>query len=279
MPQTALQLLKEINKPGSSARDLAAILRRDQALSARVLKVANSAFYGLPRQVASIDSAVVLLGNKTIRNLALTASLTGMKVGEVTGYGLPRGELFNHSLLVALAAQELSKQTNRAIPEEAYTVGLLHDIGKLIIDEQVEAKLAEISEIARNEGIGFAAAEKKLLGMDHGEVGAILAEHWGLPELLTVAIKDHHVGPSGNRPQDTTSLTAVTMVANRVGRELGSGVGANETLGPGISGEILEVLGLKQEDMEELQVEVRRNIIVVGDLTGTRTRASGGAGD
>lgn len=141
-----------------------------------MLKVANSAFYGLPRQIASVDNAVVLLGQKTIRHLVLTATMVGMGATGVAGYGIPRGGLFGHAIVVAQSAQVVSSETNRSIPAEAYTAGLLHDIGKVVLGEHVENRIAAIIELAQTENFSFAEAERRLLGLNYAEVGAVLAE-------------------------------------------------------------------------------------------------------
>ena len=173
--QTALQIIKGAGDPSTTASHIAAILREDQALSARVLKIANSAFYRLSRQIGSIKSAVLMLGQKTIRNLALTVTMSGAIQKPITGYGLPRGELFRHSLVVARAASEIAKETNRSIADEAYTAGLLHDIGKLVLDEHIESR-----------------------------VGAILAEKWELPDFLADAIRSHRQAAAiPTRPPDS----------------------------------------------------------------------------
>ncbi len=266
--QTALQIIKRAGDPSTTASDIAAILREDQALSARVLKIANSAFYGLPRQIGSIKSAVLLLGQKTIRNLALTATMSGAIEKPISGYGLPRGELFRHSLVVARAASQIASETNRSVADEAYTAGLLHDIGKLVLDEHIESRVGAIAEMARDESISFAEAERRLMGMDHGEVGAILAEKWGLPDFLADAIRSHHHAPSGRDSEETAGLVAVCMLANRLARTLGTGVGANETPDPDMPSVILEILGLSPKDVPELTKEVQRQIDETGGAAG-----------
>lgn len=267
LPATATAILKRSNSPDATAKDLALILARDQALSARVLKVANSAFYGLRRQVASVNDAAILLGMRTVRNLALTASMTGLGVKPVTGYGLPRGELFSHSIVMAQTANHLSRETNKSIPDEAYTAGLLHDLGKLVLADHVAQKVEAIKEAALRDNISFAQAERGVLGLDHAEIAAVLADKWELPEFLGHAIRLHHgLGAGNGRSGDITSLAAVCILANQVGRLHGSGVGDNETADPPIEDSILEILGVKRENLEELEKEVERSIQAASEL-------------
>lgn len=253
LPTTATAILQKSSQPDTSSNEIAELLKGDQALTARILKVANSAFYGLPRQIASIDNAVVLLGQKTIRNLVLTATMGGLGSQGVAGYGIPRGGLFNHAIVVAQSAQALSSETNRSIPAEAYTAGLLHDIGKVILGEHVENRIGAIIDLARSDGCSFAEAERRLLGLNHAEVGAVLTEKWGLPDFLVSAIRSHHASPDPAESAEATSLTATCIVANHVARGTGSGVGENETADPDIPGVVLEILGIKHGEFGDVE--------------------------
>ena len=277
LPTTATAILQKSSQPDSSAVEIAGLLKSDQALSARVLKVANSAFYGLPRQIASIDNAVVLLGQKTIRNLVLTATMSGMGARGVAGYGIPRGGLFNHAIVVAQSAQALSTQTNRAVPAEAYTAGLLHDIGKVVLGEHVENRVGAIIDIAESEGCSFAEAERRLLGINHAEVGAVLAEKWGLPDFLVGAIRSHHAGPDRGKSDETGTLTATCIIANEVARGTGSGVGINETPDPKLSGVVLEILGIKQNEFGDIEQMLLKNIEETMSLLGGGGDSNGDA--
>ena len=254
--QTAMEIIRQTGDLSSTTSDITRTLQTDQALSAQVLRIANSAFYGLPRQVASVSSAVTLLGHKTLRNLALTATMSKAIAKPVSGYGLPRGELFKHSLAVARTAHQISKQTNQGTPDEAYAAGLLHDIGKLILDTHVESSIGEIANLAINDSVSFATAERQLLGMDHAEVGAILTEQWGLPEFITNAIRHHHRVPSGSDPDEIVALVAVCTLANILTRKRGTGVGANETPDLALPSIIREILSLSDKDVLDLGMEL-----------------------
>ena len=274
LPTTATAILQKSSQADTSATEIADLLKSDQALTARVLKVANSAFYGLPRQIASIDNAVVLLGQKTIRNLVLTATMGGMGAQGVAGYGLARGGLFNHAIVVAQSAQAVSSETNRSIPAEAYTAGLLHDIGKVVLGEHVESRIAAIIELAQTDGCSFAEAERRLLGLNHAEVGAVLAEKWELPDFLVGAIRSHHASPNPGDGDETSTLAAACIVANQVARGTGSGVGANETPDPDIPGVVLEILGVNQDGFGDLEQVLLESIQETMSLLG-----GGAAGD
>ncbi len=268
MPEVATSVLREASKPDTAAKDVSGLLKSDPALVARILKVANSAYYGLPRQVASIDDAVMLLGMRTIRNLVLTATMGGFGSKGVPGYGIGAGGLFKHALFVAQTAQTLSKETNKAIPAEAFTAGLLHDIGKVVLGQHVQAAVPAIVELAQNEECSFGEAERRVLGLSHAEVGGLLAEKWGLPMFLAEAIQSHHAMPSSTSREDITTLAATCIFANHVVRKTGSGVGINETADPELSGVVSEVLGVKESDFpqleETLQATVEETVSILG---------------
>ncbi len=183
-----------------------------------------------------------------------------MGAAGVAGYGIPNDGIFGHAIVVAQSAQVVSSETNRSIPAEAYTAGLLHDIGKVVLGEYVENRIGAIIELAQSEGCSFAEAERRLLGLNHAEVGAVLAKKWGLPDFLVGAIRSHHASPDPG-PGDgdeTSTLVAAYIVANQVARGTGSGVGANETPDPDIPGVVLEILGVKQDgfgDFEQILLE------------------------
>ena len=260
MPATATAILQKSSMPDTSGQEIADLLKSDPALTARVLRIANSAYYGLPRQVADIDNAVMLLGQKTIRNLVLTATMGGFGSQGVPGYGIGKGGLFNHSLVVAQSAQTLSKEVSRSIPAEAYTAGLLHDIGKVVLSQHVEQRVTVIIETAETNHVSFGEAERTVLGINHAEVGATLAEKWELPDFLVGAIRAHHDTPSSEDLDDTTTLAATCIVANQISRRAGSGVGSNETPDPEIPGVVPDILGVSPNQFVELKEMLIREI-------------------
>ena len=261
LPQTTVFLIRLLNQPESTVDDLTDVLEQDQALSARMLRVANSAYYGLPRQVTSLREAVVMLGRNTLRGLVFTASVMGVLGRQVTGYSLGQGDLWRHSISTAQAARFLADRAG-VHPDEAYVAGLLHDIGKIVLDQYMQEEFGEAMDLTRERGVPFDEAERRVFGVDHAEIGGALAEHWDLPSMLVEAIRYHH------RPLEAgvaPALTAAIHVADIVCLELGVGLGRD---GLQYAGEprAFSLLDLEMDDFAELVAHVADGLDTV-DLT------------
>lgn len=244
LPATTLQIIKLINDPRSTAEEVGGVLELDQALTARVLRVANSAYYGVPRQVASAKDAVVMLGHNTLRSLIFTASVAGVLGRKATGYALGAGELWRHSINVASAARLVARVKHPELAEEGYVAGLLLDIGKIVLDQYLQEDFGTANALATEEGISFVEAEKRVFGADHAEIGSLLAEKWNLPPRLVEAIRYHH---SPLEAELSPVLTSIVHVADLVATELGIGIGSDGLQYPSV-GEAFEMIGVEPED-------------------------------
>ena len=207
IPAVLARIIAVVDGRHSSARDLVELIERDQALTSRILKLANSALFGLSRKVATVPRAVVLVGFTTVRNLAL-----GVKLWDaLAGGGRQRARvetLWHHSALVAAAAKLIASRIRGVDPDTSFTAGLLHDVGKLILSLKLAAGYWSIIEGVA-EGEDIAGRERMHLGVDHAEVGGWLAEAWRLPPSIVAAIRDHHRGELLEREE----WTAVEVVA------------------------------------------------------------------
>jgi putative nucleotidyltransferase with HDIG domain len=213
LPTVVAQLMMTLNEPTSSARDLERLIANDQAIAARLLKLANSAFYGLPGKVASLNRAITLLGFNTVRSLVLTIGVIDKFGGPSGGKYFDRGEFWEHSLSVAMVARLLGARDSAFSPDEAHLAGLLHDIGKVIMDNFMPAKFQEAMQLVKEKGRDPLEAEQELLGLSHDEVGHIAAGEWRFPEFLSEVIKNHH------NPENATQFPEITQLvatANRI---------------------------------------------------------------
>jgi putative nucleotidyltransferase with HDIG domain len=252
LPLVVTQVIRLTEDPDSTAQDLNAVISRDQALTAKVLRLANSAYYGFPRRIGTVTEAVILLGFNTIRNLVLAASVSNVLQREAPGYQLARGELWRHSLASAMAARLLARKARFRAAEEAFVAGLLHDIGKLVLSHYVGQAYEEIIGEVTNQGLPFMEAEQRALGYDHAQVGGLVAEKWNLPGQLSEAIRCHH------QPRLATlnpPLTAFTHAADALALMLGLGVGVDGLLYP-LDWEAVAGVGLTEKQVQEVMAEL-----------------------
>lgn len=192
IPQIALKMTRMINEGNYNIRKIAEEIKKDQVLSAKVIRLCNSTFIGLKKKIDSIDRALVILGEKLLLPLLLTASLELFLYDCRQGYSLCKGGLFQHALGTAIVAEELSRFTGKSSPQIAYTAGLLHDIGKIVLDQFIAGVYPLFYRRTQIDGIELCEVESKKLGISHPQAGQLLAESWSLPDRLADVIRHHH---------------------------------------------------------------------------------------
>lgn len=248
MPAATIKVLKETDRADASAHSVAQIILQDQSLAARVLRLANSAYYGLPRQVTEMQDAVVVLGMRTLRNLALMASTYTWLKREIKGYALGPEDMWRHALGTAVAAQLIAEKTRKADADSAFIAGLLHDLGKLALAVWLEGKTNILVELSNRQGVGFDFVERQVLGFDHCDVGSHLAVQWNLPDIFGKAMKYHH-NPSACEPHD--SVVDAVHIGDHLAMGFGLGLG-----GDGLRYEMdlaaLDRLGIDEMGYEQL---------------------------
>jgi putative nucleotidyltransferase with HDIG domain len=193
MPHVASKILELVSDPDTSARKLQQFLDSDQVLAMRILKVANSALFALPRKIQTLQQAIVMLGFNHIRSLVLAEALQNLFKGKDKGTGaLLEAMLWEHSVGTAIAAKTIARTVKSPLVEEAFIAGLSHDIGKLIMLQGDPERYDEIIQIIYSEYEPFSGLERRFFDVDHAEVGAALTERWNLHEKLAAAIASHH---------------------------------------------------------------------------------------
>ena len=262
LPETVLRVLRLADDPKAGVADAAKALVSDQALAARVLKLANSAFYGATRRIATVSEAVVILGMRTTRNLVMAASCESLLEGEVAGYGLPHGALLRHSLACASAAQALARRTRFRGLEEAFVAGLLHDLGKVVMNTYGRKQFADVLVRVQLGSMTYADAELSVFGFGHAEAGACLLERWHLPPSLVAAVRWHHA------PSDAlfdSPLPCLVHVADAVCQVLDAGR-ESDGLIPTLHPDALSQLRLTAADCEAVTGEIRVLLAAAGPL-------------
>ena len=251
LPEVTVKIIELVEDPGSSARDLHAMISTDPALTARMLKVVNSAFYGLPRQIASINRAVSLLGLNAVKNIAVAASLAKLFRGGDIGPDFNAHELWLHSCVTASTARIIAQGNRRNAVDEAFLAGLVHDVGILVELQHDRARFAEAIALAAA-GRDLRECEREVLGEDHEAFGSALCEHWKFPSSL-VWVAGHHHDPA-SVPQANCDLPMIVHVADRIAAEIAGGFSLDLQDG-GISPEALDHLGIDQVTLDGIRAE------------------------
>lgn len=210
MPNVAQQILKIIADPDTTAQKLQETIMADQALTAQIMKIANSPFYGVPRAVRTLSTAIMILGYKMIRNLALTTATKSIN----RRFGLTEMMMWEHSIGVSIASFLIAKEIRFPDAEEAFLAGLLHDVGKQILNNNESEKYMRVIERTYNEGVTFYFAERDIFGFSHPEVGALVVRKWKLSEELENALRYHHNGYHGLIKENPVYMGKLPIMVN-----------------------------------------------------------------
>lgn len=253
-PQTVMNIMALLREPRSSAADIEREIMKDQGLTTKVLKMANSAFYSGRRQVKTVVDATVLLGLDTVQALVLASTVGKVMERELRGYSYERNALWRQSQISAIMARTIAKKSKFANPDIAYTAGLLKDVGKVILDEHVHDSYNEILDRIAQGTISYVAAEEEILGFNHGQVGAKVIDRWNLPQELAEAIEHHH------RPFDAImniELVSIVHVSDGLVMMMGLHEGI-DTLGHEFFSDAVKVLDLDEQKLDAIMVDVER---------------------
>jgi putative nucleotidyltransferase with HDIG domain len=222
IPTVIHKVLDLAGDPESSLKDLVAVVERDPAITANLLKIVNSAHMGLRVKVDSVQQAVSMLGLEQVVEMVLSQNLSGNLNRSQKGYGLAKGDLWRQSVAVAMVARALAFQHDLMSLPAIYTAALLKDIGKVILHEYVADELQEIQNRVADEGMSFVEAENEVLGMDHTSLGGIIAKQWQFSPHMIYMIENHHLtNPASRNDPATATLYLADMVAMMVDTGIG----------------------------------------------------------
>ena len=191
MPRAVVKLRALLQEDHPPLDEIERILRHDPGLATNVLRLANSAYFGLSQKVGSLKQAVMLLGVKRFAQIAVSACMNKTMGEAIEGYNLSPGELWLHSIAVANTAEALAKNRKIAETDDVFTPALVHDIGKLVLGKFVKEELQKIENIAAK-GVSLVLAEHMTFGTDHAEIGALILSKWSLPADIVNAVRRHH---------------------------------------------------------------------------------------
>jgi HD-like signal output (HDOD) protein len=257
LPEITTRIVQVVEDPRATAHDMHDIIRGDPALAAKILRVVNSAFYGLPSQVASLERAILLLGVSAVKNIALAASLSRLfNVAAISEHFAAR-DLWRHCVAVGVCARLLSGTARGASAEEAFVAGLVHDMGLLVVQQLFPKKLRAVTAQCHGGSEDFCAVEHAVIGADHQTFGGALAGRWRFPAGLRHAIAYHHEPLAA--PAEYQKMAATVYVADTLcGRER-YGFWLTASMQP-LPDAIQHLVGLSPEQVAQLLVALPGHI-------------------
>jgi putative nucleotidyltransferase with HDIG domain len=259
LPEVTVKIIEIVEDPKSTARDLHDVIKNDPALSVKVLKVVNSAFYGLPGQVASVDRAIILLGLSAVKNIAIAASIARLFKGKRISERFSAADLWRHSTAVAVAARSIAKcSPHPVMADEIFVAGLIHDIGTLIERQTAPDQFAEVINRCSTDDVDFLACEREVIGADHQAFGVGLTTKWKFPRHLRAAVGFHHnpeaLSVELQNLANLIRLADVLCCQEKMGFYL---TAQNDV----ITDEMLDALSITPEQIEEVRAALPKQLV------------------
>jgi putative nucleotidyltransferase with HDIG domain len=255
LPTSAIRLAALVARDIPDIARIVEVVRYDQALTAALLRRANSSWSAPRTEITTVQEAVVRIGAGPVVALALGVNVRARLQQAIPAYGLGEGELWNHSVAATLAAESLMRAAKRRLPTETPTAALLHDVGKLVMARFVEAEHLEAIEARRSEGSTRLTAETEVLGVDHAQLGGMVARAWCLPDSLVAGIERHHATKGQAHPDSAELIGYAVHVSDVVAKAVGGGADDNAEIET--FSRAMGELGLSADDYDEVCGAVR----------------------
>jgi len=252
MPRAGFKLRALLNKVDVELTEIEEILRHDPGLATNVLRLANSAFFGLSQKVGSLKQAVMLLGVKRFAQIAVSASMSKTMENAVEGYDLSPGELWHHSIAVSNTAEALAKNRKIDRTDDVFTPALVHDMGKLVLDKFVKEDLQKIESIT-SKAVPLEVAEQMVLGTDHAEIGALILARWSFPMDIVNAVRWHH---NPENIKDSKIQSDIVYLSNQICQSNAGGNSDSGQIAMPLS-VVLKRLGIKLDQYKAMAEKTR----------------------
>jgi len=266
LPHIASRLMQIVNSPNTSADTVASLVSQDISLSAKVLRLANSAFYGIPKSINTLNNAVVILGFKIIQTMVLSLTVFDMftrNSDDEAGVAFDRNDFWRHSLRCAVLGRLLAHRRRRSFaldPEEAFCAGLLHDVGKVVMEQYLNQDFHRALHHARLHGLSSFEAERDMLGYTHCDVASWLTGSWSLPDEIEQPLICHH------EPEEATICADSVMICHLA--DILSKVNEKDEAA------VQEAATALEQKARMLGLSVRDLMETMGDIQGEMDRAS-----
>ncbi len=253
LPAATTQAIQMLADPNMDIKRLGQVLQSDQVIAAQILKHANSAYCGGYSSCATVADGIVRIGINHLKSVLFAAAANGPLMARLSGYQMKDGELFRHSFVTATTARRLAALINYPDPEEAYAAGLLHDIGKLLLDRHVQPRYQAMAADVK-QGMAIIEIEERHLHTDHATIGGLMAERWAYPPALVNAIRYHHAPTLTQQPR----LAALVNLTNIL--VLQSGIGLTPLGIPPLSPDLPDLLRISEDQLGRLAHTLRPEI-------------------
>jgi len=257
LPEITIEIVAVVNDPTSCADDLEKLVSNDPVLSTRILRVVNSSFYGLSNGISTIERAIVLLGLNAVKNIAISTSLTKMFKQKTKCDDFTSKDLWTHCVAVGAMNKLIVQQIGIPVHDEAFLVGLIHDLGLVSLMQCYGEKIPEIVNVCKA-GLTFRQAEQQILGADHQEIGLELAKKWSFPPAISNVIAHHH-NPTAIECKEERLLAMVTYISDNICAAKKFGLSLTPEA-KAIPKEYLDEIGLSGDQLQECLKEINTEL-------------------
>jgi putative nucleotidyltransferase with HDIG domain len=264
-PITIMKVREMLRDEDYSVNAMVDLIKYDQAMAANIMKMGNSAYFGSRQRIGTLRDAVIYLGRNNLIRIVQTAGVSRFFKHKGRGYVEQANELWKHSVAVALMSQILARKVLKGEDEKLYLAALLHDVGKMVMGEFVYDSFEKISRIVAEEGYSFIEAEKKVIGIDHAELGGKIAERWNFPKEIVDALAYHH------RPdlmEQNDNVTAwLVYLSDQVCLLMGITGGFDGLAHRGVS-DVMKKFAFHEKDLEQGMITLTEDLEHAKDVLG-----------
>lgn len=257
LPHVIGKIIELANSPHSTAEDLNKIIRQDQVLVAKTLKLVNSAFYGYSRQITKVTEAVVILGFNVIKNLALSVTVCDF-FKDKSNSRFKLNDLWTHSVAVAVCSTVIARRMRLPDPEELFIMGLMHDLGIIVEHQYFQEEFNNVLEKVFKENLLLQDAERKVIGLEHAMIGKRLIEKWKLPNLMSQTVGFHHQPEYASG--DARIPTCIVYLSDIICRLKKIGFDGDVNI-PALQADALATLGFEKADIKGVATELDAELI------------------